>query len=162
MIKVAISYFYQIRFFKPYMLPMSTAVWDPKWYHNFKSQDTCFIDRNRVINGLRISPLMPGWSCANLCRGREECSTGDPSTCEFLKEYANQLSQIDFNSFMETLEKYANELKEKLWFEEDPLAVFIVHEKYDNPCSERVVLIDWFKQNGVECKELIYPIKDNY
>ena len=26
------SYFYKIRFMKPYMIPLSTAVFNPKWY----------------------------------------------------------------------------------------------------------------------------------
>ena len=28
---ILISYFQQIRYFKPYMIPVSTAMWDPKW-----------------------------------------------------------------------------------------------------------------------------------
>lgn len=28
--KIKISYFYMIRFFKPNQIPISTAVWDPK------------------------------------------------------------------------------------------------------------------------------------
>ena len=31
--KLALSYFYQIRNFKHYMIPVSTAVWDPQWFH---------------------------------------------------------------------------------------------------------------------------------
>lgn len=31
--KILISYFYQIRFFKPNMIPLSTAAFDPKWFH---------------------------------------------------------------------------------------------------------------------------------
>lgn len=162
MIKVAITYFYQIRFFKPYMIPMSTAVWDPKWYHNFKTQDVCYIDRNGVVNGLRMEPLMPGKTCDGLCRGRETCATGDPDNCDFLKEYAIQLSQINFEVFMKMVEEYAYQMKNKLGFEEEPMVVFIVHEKYDNSCSERAVITDWFKQNGVECNELVYPIQENY
>lgn len=162
MIRVAISYFYQIRFFKPYMIPMSTAVWDPKWYHNFKSQDTCFIDTRGVVNGLRIEPLMPGKTCENLCRGRDLCITKDPDNCEFIKEYAIQLSYIDFDIFMKMVEEYAYQMKNKLGFKEEPLVVFIVHEKYDNPCSERSVITEWFKNNEVECSELKYPIQENY
>jgi len=32
--KVRISYFYQIRNFKTNMIPMSTALSDPAWYHD--------------------------------------------------------------------------------------------------------------------------------
>ena len=40
---IYISYFYNIRFFPKNLIPISTAMWDPKWYHNFKSDDTVFI-----------------------------------------------------------------------------------------------------------------------
>ena len=44
--KLAISYFYQIRNFKPNMIPVSTARWDPKWYHDGKGAEYNFIDKN--------------------------------------------------------------------------------------------------------------------
>lgn len=31
--KILTSYFYQIRNFKPYQIPLSTAISDPAWYH---------------------------------------------------------------------------------------------------------------------------------
>ncbi len=82
-LEIATSYFYQIRFFKPSMIPVSTAVFDPKWYHNFKGQDHVFIDKRGVVNGLRIKSLMPDYTCNNLCRGFETCPTKDPGTCDF-------------------------------------------------------------------------------
>ena len=36
--KIYISYFYAVRFFKPYQIPMSTAVWDPKWWRGVKRE----------------------------------------------------------------------------------------------------------------------------
>lgn len=162
MLELATSYFYHIRFFKPYMIPLSTAIWDPKWYHNFREQDKTFIDKNGVINGLRISPLMPGSSCDGLCRGREVCSVGDPSSCEFLKAYYKQLSSISMPTFMSELNSHIDTIVEYLKLDRDPLVVFIVHEKYDNPCSERVMLHKWFKENSIKCEELIYPVQHNY
>ena len=35
--RILVSYFYHVRHFKPYMIPFSTAVWDPAWYHNFNN-----------------------------------------------------------------------------------------------------------------------------
>ena len=64
--KVATSYFYQIRFFKPNMIPVSTAMWDPKWFHNFKNQYHVFKDRNGVYNGLRYPALSPKGECEGL------------------------------------------------------------------------------------------------
>lgn len=160
--KLAVSYFYQIRFFKPYMIPVSTAIWDPKWYHANRLQDYVFIDKRGVLNGVRIRDLMPGSSCANLCRGRENCSVSNPKECAFLRNYRKQLDAINFEIFMSRLESYANSLQEKLDFDEDPLLVFMVHEKYDNPCSEREVILNWFRDNGMYVSELNYPIDNFY
>ena len=162
MVQIAISYFYHIRFFKPYMLPVSTAVWDPKWYHRNNDQDTTYIDKNGVINGLRVPMLAPGENCHCLCRGRELCEDIPTGSCKFLQEYRKQLDAIPFKEFCESLTQCSEKLKGILKFKEDPILVLMVHEKYDNPCSERVVLLDWFKQNGVDVQELKYPIKDNY
>lgn len=162
MFQIATSYFYQVRFFKPYMIPVSTAVWDPKWYHNFKGQDHCFIDKNGVINGLRNSALMPGSTCANLCRGVEVCIIRNPETCPFLFEYSKQLAAISFNDWIENMEQCSKGLKNLLHIDRDLLYVLLVHEKYDNPCSERSALLQWLVSNGVDAQELVYPIKDYY
>ena len=37
----------------------------------------------------------------------------------------------------------------------------MVHEKPDNPCSERQVLVDWFKDNGVVVEEFYKDGKEN-
>ena len=47
--KLCTSYFYRIRFFRPDIVPFSTAKWDPKWYHNFQGQNNIFLDRNGVL-----------------------------------------------------------------------------------------------------------------
>jgi len=164
--KLAVSYFSQIRFFKPYMIPISTAVWDPKWYHANKDQKYIFKDKNGVINGVRSAMLMPGETCKDLCRGPGMCfcKTGivDPNNCDFLKAYTNQLNSIDFNIFMNNLEEMCNKVKNVLNFYEEPIVVFIVHESCDNICSERIPIINVFRNKGYEIDELKYPIKENY
>lgn len=164
--KLAVSYFYQIRFFKPYMIPISTAMWDPKWYHFNKDQDYIFTDKNGVINGLRSNTLIPNKSCEGLCSGSENCiikyGHADYNNCDFLKAYAIQLNNIDFDAYMHSLEITCNKVKNVLNFYEEPIAVFIVHESCDNPCSERNVIINTFKNKGYEIDELKYPIKENY
>ena len=42
---------------------------------------------------------------------------------------------------------------------EEPIAVLIVYEAPNNPCSERGALIGYFQRHGVDCKELEYPIQ---
>lgn len=162
MFQVAISYFYQIRYFRPYMIPVSTAVWDPKWYHEFYGSDHCFIDKNHVINGLRMPCLVPGDTCKGLCSGLIECQSRNPAECDFLKAYRKQLEGIPFDAFIANLEKNAVLLTNKLHLLQEPLYVFIVYEKYDNPCSERAALLDWFRSHGLDANELQYPIRDFY
>ncbi len=69
--KLYTSYFYQVRFFRPNMVPLSTAIWDPKWYHDGKDHAYTFIDKNGVINGIRCEALHPGTSCSGLCHGAD-------------------------------------------------------------------------------------------
>ena len=159
--KYAISYFYQIRYFKDNMIPFSTAVWDPKWFHNFRTQQNIFIDKNLIINGLRCEELKPGRSCDGLCRGPENCIIKDPTKCKFLEYYNKQLHNIDFNLFLSRLDLRVNQLQKQYGIK-DPIVVFIVYETPDNHCSERSIIINWFKENGIDLEELKYPIEENY
>ena len=162
MVDCYVSYFYQIRFFKRWMIPVSTAVWDPKWYHENQNQNHTFVDKRGVLNGVRINPLVPNETCNNLCRGIEACQTKDPNTCAFLSKYYEQLQEIDFRDFMNKLESHLMPLANKLDLPRDPMAIFIVHEVPSKICSERQMLIKWFESNGVPLTELDYPIEDNY
>ena len=134
------------------MVPLSTACWDPKWYHNFKGPSTVYIDSYGVINGLRINPLHPDETCNYQCAACNK--TGDPNTCDFLKKYKEQLYNIDFNGFMEHLCSYMDVVqKQYLCTTEELFAIFIVHEAPGNECSERRVIQGWFNDNGVICRE---------
>lgn len=159
--KYAISYFYQIRNFKKNMIPFSTAVWDPKWYHNNLDNRTIYVDKNGVINGCRCEELKPGITCNNLCKGVKECNIKDPNICKFLSNYRKQLNKIDFNSFLNYLNIHLYQIQ-KIFRVEDPMIVFIVYETPTNQCSEREVIKQWFKDNGIELEELKYPIEENY
>lgn len=151
--KIMTSYFYQIRFMKPNYIPLSTAVWDPKWFHQNKGQDFQFKDKNGVWNGLRAEIFMPGEECEGLCRGREVCSAYSPKTCAFLKAYRRQLNKLDFNEVLNRFQKLGEQIQKVEGFSEEPIYVLIVHEAYNNPCSERWVIQDWFKDNGYDIKE---------
>lgn len=151
--EIQISYFYNVRHFKPNMIPLSTAVWDPKWYHNFGSQDIVYIDKNGVYNGLRIKPLVPGKACHDLCRGLDNCKTKDPTSCQFLKNYKAQLDALDFDKIYEKMAKLCDSIKNTQGFSENPIIVIMVHEKPDKPCSERWSIIQWFREHGHEVTE---------
>lgn len=98
--KVLISYFYQIRFFKPNMIPLSTAMYDPKWFHKTQGKNDIFIDKNGVYNGLKIYPLVPKMYDENTDCSSGKCSNNPPH-CQFLSNYRKQLDEINFNEFME-------------------------------------------------------------
>lgn len=153
--KIFTSYFYQVRFFKPNMIPLSTAVWDPAWYHNgFKDNSSIFIDKNNVINGLRVLPLVPDETCSNLCHGRENCKDSDPITCSFLDAYHKQLQKINYYEFLGKLESHVSYLCNRFNISGEPFAVIMFHEALTNPCSERIVVQKWFAENGLEVTEL--------
>lgn len=164
--KIYISYFYTIRFFTPNMVPFSTAVWDPRWYHDYKSQYHCFYDKRNVINGLRIPPLVPDKDCNGLCKGPENCPDKDvmgQGQCRFLKAYKDQLESINFDQLMCNIETVSRNAIAHISRQNnvDPVPVIIVHESPNTPCSERWPIIKWFNSNGANIQELDYhDLKD--
>lgn len=153
--KIYTSYFYMIRFLKPYQIPISTAVWDPKWFHEFKDQDNIWKDKNEVWNGIRLEILNPNSCCitqppecvACVKDGRDR----DPKNCSFIKEYKEGLEKIDFNDLMELLtKKFIQQLE---GFKNEPEIILIIHEAPNNPCSERVPLQELFKNHGINVVE---------
>ena len=155
--KLAISYFYQIRFFKPYMIPVSTAVSDPQWYHNFQDKNYIFLDKRGIANGFRCELLHGDETCSGLCFGRKYC-LDNPNNCLFLKQYRKQLDKINILDFLKETSNFAKRVKKWMGFKEEPMVVFIVHEAPSNKCSEREVLLKYFADNHIDCCELEYPI----
>lgn len=150
MIKIYTSYFYKIRFFEPYMIPCSTAQFDPSWY---KSPMGTFIDKRGVLNGLRANAFVPGPTCQNDCRGPENCNYISDN-CAFLSNYRKQLDALDFNRVINMFEDAIPRLEEKLNLDRKPVFVLMVYEKPDNPCSERKVIHEWFADQGFPIAEL--------
>lgn len=141
---VYITYFYNIRFFPTNLLPVSTAVWDPKWYHNFKTNDVVFRDKRNVVNGIRADILSP-YKIDN-CECKSCKSNKDTSICSFIKQYHDYIFSLNFN------EVYNELLNLSVAFNDSDICL-MVYEKPDNPCSERVTLVEWFKCNGINVKE---------
>lgn len=135
------------------MIPLSTAVFDPKWFHQNKGNSFQWKDKNGVWNGLRAEPFMPGIGCEGLCRGPEVCNAYGPKTCAFLKAYRKQLDELDFNEILNRFQKLGEQIKQVEGFEEEPIFVLIFHETYENPCSERWPVRDWFHDHGYDIKE---------
>jgi len=147
------SYYYQIRNFKPYMIPVSTSLGDPKWFHDNKGNHVIFQDKRNVINGIRFEYIMVQKNCCGC-----PCEKKDPNSCNFLKQYKIELNKLDFKTTLNYLQWLADAMQKYLNLKEEPIIVLMVHESYTNKCSERQVLQDYFNSNGIECKELEYPI----
>ena len=142
------SYFSQIRHFKPYQLAFSTAMWNPAFFR------TEHVDDMGRLIGLRANPFIPGPICKNDCHGPEYCllKNGD---CLFLKHYRMQLDRLKIRDIMARFETIAQKVKEDLGFEEEPEIILLVYEAPSNPCSERRVIQEWFRDNGIEIEEYI-------
>lgn len=138
-----ISYFYQIRFFNKDLLPISTAMWDPKWFH--RKGATIYRDDNGVVNGIKCPWLTP-YKVYNKSLDCSKDCTKEPATCDFLKNYYNYLCTLDFKLAYKALNDKVKQLGAKH-------GVLIVHETPSNLCSERIVLVKWFENNGVPLPE---------
>ena len=152
--KIKTSYFYQIRNFKENMIPVSTAIYDPKWYHDNRGHSYIYEDKRGIINGIRLEALITQAQGCGLC----PCEDKNPNTCAFLKSYQEQLEKINFNKMINDIKNFANHYQQYKGFKEEPIIVLIVYETPQNKCSERIALQNYFKSHGFDCQELEYPI----
>ena len=132
--KIYTSYFAQMRNFPPNMIGLSTAHWEPK-----------YITPNRSQNGIiwtGIPPLKPGKECDGLCNGK----------CAFLKMYRKQLDKLNFNEIYNKIITIAQKVQEGEHWNNVDVAI-LVYETPKNNCSERVVIQQWFRDNGMEIEE---------
>ena len=135
------------------MIPLSTCLADPAWFHNFTGNKKYhFYDKRGVINGIRAEIFKPGPMCDGLCHG-QPCDEEGPSTCDFLKQYRRQLDRLDFASVMKRFENLGKSFQEKHPDFQEIIPVLIVYETPRNPCSERRILQEWFRDNGYELEE---------
>ena len=145
--KWSITYFYNIRYMKPSQLPLSTAMFPPKFFAQTNKKNVAHLDKKGVILGLTIHEFVPQKQCECPCEEK------DYNNCCFLKEYYNQLSRLDSDEVMlgwnDFIEKLSN--LTSIFIDE---AVLLVYEKPDNPCSERTVLKKWFSEHGIELQEM--------
>lgn len=149
--KFKISYFARIRKFATNEVPVSTANWDPKWYHPPKNKKGVYLDKRGVINGLRVDPFSPKYTG---CTGSRDC-LWEPEKCDFIDRYKRQLAALDPNDILERFRSLEARLKEKYpgYFDDEITFVLMVYEKPDNECSERWSIIEWFHENGIKIEE---------
>lgn len=154
--KIYTSYFYQVRNMNKNILPFSTAIYDPKWFHDFREQSYSFTDKKGVINGLRAKPFVPGKSCQNLCKGREECNYLVPGKCKFLRKYEEQLFNLDYKEIVNRFNIIINNYKLNFNINDDVSIALLVHEAPTNKCSERVIIQKWLKEYSLFAGEFNY------
>lgn len=175
--KIYISYFYQIRNFNKYMIPLSTAMFDPKWYHEGMENSHLFWDKNGVINGLRCYQFIfnpkdyRGW-CGEDCKIRLKRALPTQNEyvedCTYLKLYRKMLDNIIWSELIQFFESVivyvASHNKDMANIDKYNICL-MVHEATDAVCSERSELIKWFKTQGVDLiewnKEYITEVGDN-
>ena len=124
------------------MIAFSTAIYNPRWLIRGRSQ-------NGII-WLDIPPLKPSPLCAGLCNGK--CVDKHPESCAFLRAYRAQLDSLNFNEIIQKIKSIARKVQEGEGFEDVDIAI-LVYEKFDNPCSERIPIQQWFKDNGMKIEE---------
>lgn len=155
---IKISYFYQIRNFLTNMIPISTAMWDPLWYHNFtRDPHYQFKDKRGIWNGIRAEILNPSKVQTSDGGCRRPCLL-HPETCDANKNYKQYLDSLDFNNLIKRFNNLNEQIKQFENTTKDYTFVLIVYETPNNPCSERNVLIPWFQEHGYNLQELVYPI----
>lgn len=153
--KVYVSYFYQIRNFNKYMIPLSTAMFDPKWYHDDKGKDNLFWDKNGIINGLRCYQFIfdeqkyAGW-CGDTCEWKGKGS------CPYLSAYRTMLEKIDWTGLMQFFKSVityvANHNGDYTNIDKYNICL-IVYETPQAICSERTELVRWFKEHDIDLLE---------
>lgn len=168
MIKFYISYFYKIRFMKPNMLPLSTATFDPGWYHQNGFKCVQWINNNGVLIGCRWDELSLDHNIYynELITKELDCESFNKQydckekfkkyqSCPFMNVYKKYLLQHglkDFNEFVARIQGYVNFINKKYNLNVDTV-VLIVHEPSSVLCGERPVLRQIFEENGYKLPE---------
>jgi len=147
-LQIATAYFYQIRNFKPNMIPISTCLSDPGWYRPPKGKEY-YIDKRGIICGLRYEPLIVQSQGTHCCPCEDKNIL--QGNCPTMQEYRQLLETVDFDKMIKAFEFCLNK------FNKDTI-VLMVYEAPNNLCSERRYLQEYFNKHGIECKELEYPI----
>jgi len=138
--KIATSYFYQIRNFTPNMIPVSTALSDPAWFRPPEGKEY-YIDKRGIVCGLRYEPLIVQREAHNCMCPCEDRSLAP--ACLTMIEYEHLLHcLINKEKTLKAFEYCLNK------FNADTI-VLIVYETPKNKCSERFALQRFFN-----CKEL--------
>lgn len=140
--KIYTSYWAMVRNFPKNLVGLNTTIFPPKWRP--LGQD------NRGVWVIDCPPLKPGEECEGLCAGK--CNPKHPEDCSFLQVYYQQLCKLDFNEFLDKLQKLKLQIEAGELLDNVSFAI-IVYEKWDNLCSERGPIQKWLQENGIKIEE---------
>ena len=140
--KVYTSYWAQVRNFPTNLVGLNTTVWPPKYRPLGKDE--------RGVLVLNCDPLIPGKSCEYLCHGPQICAEMHPErtpyNCAFLKAYRQQLNKLNFFEFYSRMKELSKKYNNADF-------AFIVFEPPTRECSERIIIQQWFQDNGFDIEE---------
>lgn len=118
-----------------------------------------FKDKRDILNGIRIESIIEQGRKSNHGPDVCPCEHKDFTSCSFLRQYRENLEQINFDDMYADMQDLADWYAKENNIQEEIILVLIVYEVPSNPCSERKPLQDYFISHGIECKELDYPIQ---
>ena len=149
------SYFQQIRNIKdPSYIFLDTSIWAPKWLDPSNGTKQYINEYNQLI-GIKLDELLltEDEIPEEMCSGQPCPYIEKHPYCQFLKAYYKHLQKIGFNNLLQEINRIAEDVRKITHYEGEPKIVLLVHEKPDNPCSERGPLVRFFKENGIILRE---------
>lgn len=142
-----VSYFYNLRFLPPEIIPISTALSDPRWFRPGRDGEP-FLDSRGVLCGINFPEFHHprAYGCGCPCTGEK-----NPSECRFLKTYRQHLSGLSRETIIGKFEALGEYLKSQGL----PVSGFclMVYETPGNPCSERAPLQELWRSWGLDLPE---------
>ena len=160
--KFAITYFQKIRQITDdsYIL-IDTSIWAPKWLDPSNGKKQYVNDQNLLI-GIKAEEFLMTENeiPEEMCSGKPCPYIGKYPHCQFLEAYWQHLKKIDFDKLLQEFSRVAEDVRKITHYQGEPTILLLVHEKPDNPCSERGPLIRLFAEHGIELREF-QPIEQN-
>lgn len=145
-VEIFIGTFHDVKSMRAGTLPISVSRTDPGWFHANAGAKHVYKNMHGVFCGVKFQQFMPKTTAR--CRGFEKCKFKDPNTCDYLKEYSEQLNGLNFEDVIQAL----NDLAAIRFCDQ---IVLVFWERSDNECSPKTAIIKWFRDHGVEIHEFV-------
>jgi len=158
--KIYISCFNKIDTFDQNCIPISTAGGDgwPWWLYKYYNQPkgSYFLSKNNVMLGIteeKFSSFNFFESLSEKC-GEKPCPyMSKVPHCQFMDKYLESIRMIDIDYLLNEFNRVAEDVRRITNYIGEPKIVLMVYEQPTCLCAERPVLIQYFKEHGIEVKE---------